>query len=79
MEWNTKKTLKLLAGLALVGAGAYRVMQKEGHSAGDPIGWIMIGFGSSHLLQEAVRVTDNVMEERHEIAQKEKNRYYPIF
>jgi hypothetical protein len=77
MEW--RKTLKVAAGLALVGFGTYRLTQREVEwNSRDPLAWLMIGFGTSHLLQEAARVTEDAWEQRMEIAQKEKNRYYPI-
>jgi hypothetical protein len=79
MYMNARKTLKVGTGLALVGFGAYRLAQKETHwNSRDPLAWLLIGLGTSHLLQEAVRVTEDVWEEKREAKQKEKNRYYPI-
>lgn len=79
MGIHWRKTLKVGTGALLTGVGMYRLFQtEEKRITNDPLAWAMIGFGTSHLLQEAMRVSEEYWNERQDNLQKGKNRYYPI-
>lgn len=79
MRVNWKKAVKVGSGVAMLGFGVARLMDRKtvwNHQ--DPFAWFLVGAGAAQLLQETLRVSEQAWDQRQELLYKQKSRYFPI-